>query len=513
MARQFGIGTRIGSAIALPVSVIALAATSSVAFADEPTAEAPMAVLAPAASKPLCGRGDIREPGIQGNVPAGKTAAYNCGVRRIGQLPRVGSVQGYGNCAYVRPRGTRAGTTVYVIDVSNPAKPKEVGSFPVKSASETMRVVVAPDRAILVSGSSVYDIGNCLEPKLMGEIKWPPLALGMGPPLGGGGGMGILPHDLRINHAGTKVYGSQSLWEADISDLSNPENWTITDHRCALATEVAGPWQALHRHAESVGLSLCADQRGKRGADYRLGSSGIQASLLWPMISHGISVSSDDERVYIGEQSGGAGMAISRGRPKLRVLDMSQTPLKLLGETDGSGHSVDWFRVNGREYVLHANEGGSVGIGMRLGSGAGGGNTCQPHPRHHTLGWAFDALISEVTDPTAPRNVSRLSVDINEPENCADRKASGSDPWIAYHMIDNPMDATFAAVNFNSAGLRIFDIRKPEAPVEVAYFNHGPMVHGGVGHYDAARGLIYAAGNSGLWILELEPQVRKQLGL
>jgi hypothetical protein len=39
------------------------------------------------------------------------------------------------------------------------------------------------------------------------------------------------------------------------------------------------------------------------------------------------------------------------------------------------------------------------------------------------------------------------------------------------------------------------------------------MVHGGVGHYDATRGLIYAAGNSGLWILKLQLQVRKQLGV
>ena len=85
--------------------------------------------------------------------------------------------------------------------------------------------------------------------------------------------------------------------------------------------------------------------------------------------------------------------------------------------------------------------------------------------------------------------------------------------WIAYHLIDNPMNAKFAAVNFVSAGLRIFDIRNPEEPTEVAYVNHGFMIHGGVGHYDAARGLIYAAGNSGLWIPKLQPQVRKELRL
>ena len=34
-------------------------------------------------SPALCGRGDIPEPGIQGEVPSGQTANYNCGVKLI----------------------------------------------------------------------------------------------------------------------------------------------------------------------------------------------------------------------------------------------------------------------------------------------------------------------------------------------------------------------------------------------------------------------------------------------
>ncbi|MFT4026772.1 MAG: hypothetical protein QM676_08225 [Novosphingobium sp.] len=501
MARRFTTRTALMAAAALPFSGLSLATTA-------PAASAQTAVPPQALSPALCGRGDVKEPGIQGDVPAGQTAAWNCGVKRIGQLPRVGSVQGYGKCAYVRSGGNKEGSTVYVIDVGNPAKPVEVGSFPVKSASETMRVSVGPDRAVLVSGSSVYDISDCLKPVLMGEIKWPPVAVGMGPPLGGGGGTGILPHDLRVNHAGTKVYASQGLWEADITDLRNPANWKVIDHRCEVATQVAGPWQSIHRDAERYGMSLCADQANPRGANYRMGSSGVQASLLWPLVSHGPTVSGDDKRVYIGEQSGGAGRVISGGNPKLRIFDVSQTPIKFLGDVNGAGHSTDWFHAGSGEYVLHANEGGTGGIGPDK-----GGDTCAPLPRTQALGWAFDALISDVSDPAKARNVSRLKIAINEPENCAARKASGKDAWVAYHLIDNPANAHFAAVNFNSAGLRIYDIRQPENPSEVAYFNYGPMVHGGVGHYDASRGLIYAAGNSGLWILQLEPQVRKRLGI
>lgn len=506
------IKTRIAlaAALALPFSSLSLV------LAGPSAAQTPQAVLAPAVSSALCARGDVKEPGLQGEVPAGQTAAYNCGVKLLGQLPRVGSVQGSGKCAYVRSGGNREGSTVYVIDVSNPAKPVEVGNFPVKSASETMRVVVNAERAILVSGSSVYDIRDCLKPVLLGEIKWPAIALGMMPPMGGGGGTGILPHDLRINPAGTKVYGSLSLWEADITNLRDPSTWKVTDHRCALAVQVAGPWQGVHREADRIGMNLCEDQArpGPYGANNRIASSGIQAALLWPLISHGIGVSGDNKRVYLGEQAGGPIGLITRGHVALRVFDVSQTPIKLLGETFGAGHSVDWFRVGGREYVLHANEGGSGGIGQGVGGASGSaGDPCRPHPRPEALGWAFDAYVSDVTDGANPRNVSRLTIAINEPENCAARKASGKDPSVAYHLIDDPMNAKFAAVNFGAAGLRIYDIRQPDKPAEVAYFNHGPLVHGGVGHYDAARGLIYAAGSTGLWILQIEPQVRQRLRL
>ena len=159
--------------------------------------------------------------------------------------------------------------------------------------------------------------------------------------------------------------------------------------------------------------------------------------------------------------------------------------------------------------MLHSNEGGSAGIPGQ----AAGGDTCRPYPRPFSLGWGFEVFVSDVTRPDKARNVSMLRLAINDPEFCDVRKASGRDPWVAYHMVDNPYNAKFAAVSFGSAGLRIFDIRLPTFPREVAYFNHGPLVHAGVSHYDAARGLLYVPGGSGFWVLEIEPQVRARLGL
>lgn len=97
--------------------------------------------------------------------------------------------------------------------------------------------------------------------------------------------------------------------------------------------------------------------------------------------------------------------------------------------------------------MLHSNE-------------AGTGDTCQPHPRSSALGWGYEVFVSEVT---------------------------------------------------GDVGKRRAIVRKPSKPVEVAYFNYGPLVHAGVTHYDASRGLIYAPGGSGFQVLAIEPQVAKRL--
>lgn len=449
-------------------------------------------------SPALCGPNDNPEPGIQGDVPAGATPDYHCGLSVVGQLPIGGTLQGTGHCAYVR-----SGGEVHVVDVSDPAQPVQVKSIPVQSGSETMRAVINDERAVLVSGSSVYDISDCLDPVLVGEIPWPPLRMEGIPSR-------MLPHDIRVNHGGTKVYASFGLWQADISDLSDPSSWTVTDHRCELAAQQPGPWAEVHRVSLEAGMSLCADAQrpSPMGAGYLVAASPLQASLLWPTLSHGIDFRGDDQLLYTGDQAGGSS-GVFAGPPKLRILDVARGSPRIIGEVDGPGHGVDWFRSGGRDYVLHSNEGGTGGI-LNQPSDS---DTCVPHPRPTALGWGFEVVVSDVTEPDNARNVSMLRLAINEPEFCEERKASGHDPWISYHMVDNPLDASFAAVNFGRAGLRVFDIRDPANPSEVAYFNHGPLAHSGISHYDAERGLLYVPGGSSFWVLEVQPQVREHLGL
>jgi hypothetical protein len=458
-------------------------------------------------SPALCDGTDVREPGIQGEVPAGQTANYNCGVKLVGQLSISGNVAATGKCAYVRSRSQASPQNdgqVHVIDVSNPARPVVVGApLPVHNGSESLRLTVTSERAVMVSGSTVFDIRDCLHPELLGEIRWPDTTIP-------GVARKNLPHDIRLNRAGTKVYATFGVWEVDLSNLNDSSTWKVIDRRCEVAAQLPGPWQELHRQSIKTGGSLCDDatKPAPAGANYSMGGSPLQASLLWPQVSHTPDFNADDTRLYVGDQAGGAS-ARWAPQPKMRIIDLTQNPVKVIGEVDGPGHGLDWFRVGHREYVLHSNEGGTQGIGGQPSVG----DTCRPYPRPTALGWGFEAIVSDVTDPAGARNTSMLQLAINKPEFCDVRKASGRDPWVAYHLIDDPLNAKFAAVNFGDAGLRIFDIRDPLKPTEVAYFNHGVPVHAGVGYYDAARKLIYFSDTGGFKVLKIGRKVRARLGL
>jgi len=431
-------------------------------------------------SPALCGPNDTREPGIQGDVPAGATADYNCGLTLVGEIPKTGVMQAAGHCAYVA-----SGASISVIDVSDPANPTEIGTVPTYGASETMRAVVNSQRSVLVFGRGVYDISNCEKPVFKGEIQWPTLHIAGIP-------QGYASHDLRVDDAGTTVYSSFGLWKADITNLDDPSTWTVTNLTC----DIAEQYVPVQMQAKAAGVNLC-DDLAKNGNGI-LAATGLQGSLLWPQLSHSPDTNESGTRLYIGDQSGGSS-ALWQPEPELRVIDLTQSPPKIIAEAPGAGHSVDWFRTaDGREFVLHANE-------------AGTGDTCLTK-RPESLGWAYDADMTEVTHDKAKR-AAKVELAINKPEFCQARKASGQNPTVSYHSIDNPSNAKFAMVSFGSAGLRVFDIRNPTKPTEVAYFNQGPLVHAGVSYYDSARGLIYIPAADGFKVLKIEPQVSKHLHL
>jgi hypothetical protein len=445
----------------------------------------------PNKSPALCSSGDTPETGMQGDVPkadqdSGRAdAGYNCGLSLISEVPAFtggkgplsgGTTQGSGHCVYIRTPAGDA-TVIRAYDVSDPAHPTQTAEVPTftpahGSTTETMRAVTTDERAILVSGTGVYDIRDCEHPTLIGKINWP----GMLPwPAG-------LSHDVRVSFDGKKAYTGLGVVEADISDLYHPDTWKVTNYTCAVAAQ----YNPIHAVPAALGVSQCDD-------------TPIQDTA--PQLTHGPGINFTGTRLYIGNQS-----QVSSFYPgedgSSRILDLTQKPPKILATYPIPGHSIDWFRgADGRDYTLQANE-----IVMTP------QETCLPHPRPHSLGWANEAFLTDVTGDI-PTPAAMVELAINKSENCQAKLSSGQNTQIAYHAVDNAEHATFAMISFGSAGLRVIDIRDPKHPVEAAYFNRGQMQHAAVGHWDAARGLLYEPGPSGLQVLELQPQVIAALGL
>lgn len=441
-----------------------------------------------------CGAKDTPETGIQGDIPqadvdSGRAnAGYNCGLSLVGEIPlslptlTASGIQGYDHCAYVRT----GANNIDVYDMRHPETPKKLTSLsPAGSnggggSSETMRVLTTSTRALLASGSSIYDVKDCEHPVHKGDITWP----------------GILPwpaglsHDIRISHDGTKVYAGIGLVVADITDLDHPENWSVVNQSCSIAAQ----YHPVHAIAGDFDINLC----------------NISEDNL-PQIAHGPDDNDTGTRIYIGNQGIPASVWIEEDT--LRLLDATVNPPKILDTAPGPGHSIDWFRTaDGREYILHANE-----------IVAAPGGSCVPYPRPSNLGFAYEAFITEVTGDKLVRR-SMLELDINKPENCAAKLASGQDTSIAYHSVDNPFAATFAMISYGDsfgalasnaggAGLRLWDIRDPSNPKEVAYYNGGHLQHASVTHYDPKTGLLYMPGTDGFKVLELQPQIIRGLGL
>jgi len=234
--------------------------------------------------------------------------------------------------------------------------------------------------------------------------------------------------------------------------------------------------------------------------------------------------SADGERVYLGGQ-----MA---GEEELLVVELDGWPAgqpTVVGSIAGPGHSIVPATVAGRELLLHSDESivGPLSNGCLPAAATPAGGPAEP-------------VLTDITDPTAMADVGALRLEINQPEHCPDALASGVDGSAHYHDVDDPDDTTFAMVSMWNAGLRLFDVRDPAHPVEVAYFNPGlydsgpPSEAPGFGgmtdfigsanrgldtawahvRYRADTGQIWLTTRAGgFWVLELQPQVRARLGL
>lgn len=196
-------------------------------------------------------------------------------------------------------------------------------------------------------------------------------------------------------------------------------------------------------------------------------SDPLFPSQIWTgdYTSHGLSLSDDGNRAYLASGNGNG----------VLILDVSEIQARAENPQVREIASISWdnqsipqnaipFTRDGKPYLLEIDEFST--------NQPGSSNSVAMHGEFVGAGRIID-----ISDETAPRIVSDLRLAVHEPEN---RAAIANDPGAqnltggyAGHYCDVPtrVNPDIAACSMILSGLRIFDIRDPKNPREVAYFN------------------------------------------
>ena len=172
--------------------------------------------------------------------------------------------------------------------------------------------------------------------------------------------------------------------------------------------------------------------------------------------SHGLSISNDGNRAYVAGVDSGL-IILDTSEIQARVPNPSVREVaRLTWESMSIPQNAIPITIKGHPYVVEIDEfGGTSETGGEIGAGR----------------------IIDIADETRPRVVSNLRLEVHQPANLA---AAMGDPGANipvqgygahYCNVPSRDDPGIVACSMIISGLRLFDIRDPQRPREVAYFN------------------------------------------
>ena len=469
-----------------------------------------------------CEDGDLREGAIQGDVPkADQTSGraqkgYNCGLELLGHTQLLQSADGQtraagnanmawaGHCAYVAgsagvnvaPQGKPSpppNAGVAVIGVADDGTPTFLSSLRTPGSvatSETINAITTPDgsRSILVIGQygndivsdpkpmDIYDATDCEHPRYITTYFWPENI-----------------HNLTITQDGKYVFATLPLQAVDISGL-----WATPPAPVKYLGDIQKAMDS-----PPVATGPVGDVYGALPSQARPGVLHPQDASheAWPKPG-------DDGTLYVGGQT-----------PEFElftILDIhdwlqGKGNPRVIGQNSGRGHSVRTATIGGVPYVLHSEE-----------SVFGGAYGCLPQETAPFAGPA-QPYLSDISDPAHPKTVVEFGLQINDPKNCPEQLQAKENDSVHYHDVDDPMNTTFVMASMWNAGLRVFDVRNPKQPAEVAYFNPGDVDPTSNVDLDHAWGHIrdlpdkgqiwFGTADGGFWVVGIGPKLRAHLSL
>lgn len=368
-----------------------------------------------------CGQGSQPETGLQGQVPLAdrlngrSRLGYSCNLEMVGQFQGEGSTAVSavgGRCAYMATsyagRDSKRLQGVQVIDVSNPARPKWVRSLTTRAfALGTWESLKVNDAGTMLAGA------------------------------GAGGGLGVGKFDLY-----------------DITDCTNPKLLNKADTGDSLpVTNIAheGAWSPDGKTYWASGLAggtlsaIDVSNPAKPKSIYFGGSSVF--------VNHGMSFNADGTRMYLAS-------IFPAGLVVLDVSDVQQRKannrrvrqVSKITWQDGTATQVAVpTTIQGRPYLIAIDEIGAQGLG----------------------GGIRFIDISDERNPVVVSHI-RLAVQLKEHADQVKEESAGNGIFkydAHYCSVDRPKEPTALACGYFQSGVRVFDIRNPLKPKEIAYFN------------------------------------------
>jgi hypothetical protein len=424
-------------------------------------------------TKATCGVGDHPETALQGQVPAALRAAgfhgFNCNLELVGQSKGDGANwqtaeyrnssgngnrngQGNGNkdgtvCAYHGTAFTTAGRThvgVPVIDITDNSNPTPTGYLSTISMLDPWESLKVNERRQLLGADNghnggggpevdIYDLSSdCRNPQLLASL---PVGTGTD---GSGIVQPIIGHEGSWAPDGLTYYGGDlrtnggQYYAVDTADPTRPK---------LITTWVPG-------FANVHGMSISDD--GTRGYFVSLGGLGASpAAILAAPANNGLLI-------------------YDLSQIQARVPNPQAPLISKLFWKDGSvaQHTIP-VKIEGKPYVIFVDEAGSAGLSSAAQQAAACAAGMPPFPM---------ARIIDISDETNPTIVSRLALETHNPANCSSVLPDlvglaiftyGSH----YCSVDNKDKATTLACGYFNSGIRVFDIRDPAKPKEIAYYN------------------------------------------
>jgi hypothetical protein len=401
-----------------------------------------------------CGPGDRTESGLQGQTTPDERFSgdsehgYNCNLELVGQYRGEGAWSQKGpaysdECAYF---GTDSNALVQhkgvtVVDASDPRHPQAVAYLDDTAAMldphETLKQNEA--RKLLAGaqrdgpGFAIYDLSaDCRHPVRKASIQLTGSRAHMG---------GFAPDGLTyyVGQTNRGIGGIMPI--VDVSDPSNPRhllNWQFLGdgrpHDVNLNPQSFVP-------GLSVGTRLYAGQPG---------TFGNTGSSIGP---NGLVILDVSDIQY------------RRPNPQIRIVS------KLFWQDGGQAEQMLPVTIQGRPHIISTDESG----------GAGGAGGLAAACARGAPPYGF-AQIIDISDETNPRIASKLMLEVSDPANCL--SLLGDPPEndggrLAYNAercnVERAKNPRMLACAYQNAGVRVFDIRDPYRPREIAYYKPPAM--------------------------------------